>query len=163
MGRHRFRRLNTCIDPSLAQHILEPKVGHEVLAHGGGDAWFKPHLPNALHDRSVPLWWGEAHAHLTKDEPGPVVEQFGPLGITSREDLFQTLVRSIVGQQISVLAADAIWEDWLNIWESDMQRRCSQPTSQALQPVELFFDQKASYIYGLVEQSEPLLNQPWMR
>ena len=58
----------------------------------------------------VPLWWDEAHAYLAEDELlGPVVEQFGPQGITSREDLFQTLVRSIVGQQISVLAADAIW------------------------------------------------------
>ena len=48
----------------------------------------------------IPLWWDEAHAYLTKDELlGPVVEQFGPQGITSREDLFQTLVRSIVGQQ----------------------------------------------------------------
>ncbi|MGA0241097.1 MAG: DNA-3-methyladenine glycosylase 2 family protein, partial [Poseidonia sp.] len=58
----------------------------------------------------VPVWWGEAHAFLLDDELlGPVVREHGPDGITSRGDLFQTLVRSIVGQQISVLAADAIW------------------------------------------------------
>ena len=58
----------------------------------------------------APNWWDEAHAFLLKDALlGPVVEQFGPDGMTSRDDLFQTLVRSIVGQQISVLAADAIW------------------------------------------------------
>ena len=58
----------------------------------------------------IPVWWENAHDFLAEDDLlGPVVEEFGPEGITSRDDLFQTLVRSIVGQQISVLAADAIW------------------------------------------------------
>ena len=58
----------------------------------------------------IPDWWQAAHDHLAEDALlGPVVAQYVPDGITSRDDLFQTLVRSIVGQQISVLAADAIW------------------------------------------------------
>ncbi len=109
----------------------------------------------------VPAWWDEAHAHLAKDELlGPVVEQFGPQGITSREDLFQTLVRSIVGQQISVLAADAIWGrlvDHLRDVTPKAVLNTDQPSIAACGVTR----PKASYIYGLAEQSETLLNQPW--
>lgn len=109
----------------------------------------------------APAWWDEAHAFLLKDELlGPVVEQYGPDGITSRDDLFQTLVRSIVGQQISVLAADAIWG------------RLVDHLGEATPEAVLATDQrsiaacgvtrpKASYIYGLAENAAELLNQPW--
>ena len=109
----------------------------------------------------VPLWWDEAHVHLAKDELlGPVVEQFGPQGITSREDLFQTLVRSIVGQQISVLAADAIWGRLVaHLGEVTPKAvlKTDQPSIAACGVTR----PKASYIYGLAEQSDILLNQPW--
>lgn len=109
----------------------------------------------------APAWWDEAHAFLLEDELlGPVVEQYGPDGITSRDDLFQTLVRSIVGQQISVLAADAIWG------------RLVDHLGEATPEAVLATDQtsiaacgvtrpKASYIYGLAENAAELLNQPW--
>ncbi len=109
----------------------------------------------------APAWWDEAHAFLLKDELlGPVVEQYGPDGITSRDDLFQTLVRSIVGQQISVLAADAIWG------------RLVDHLGEATPEAVLATDQrsiaacgvtrpKASYIYGLAEHAAEILNQPW--
>ena len=109
----------------------------------------------------IPEWWADAHAALLDDELlGPVVRQYGPEGITSRDDLFQTLVRSIVGQQISVLAADAIWS------------RLLEHLGEATPDAVLSSDQasiaacgvtrpKASYIYGLAECSEELLDQPW--
>ncbi len=109
----------------------------------------------------VPLWWDEAHAYLAKDELlGSVVEQFGPQGITSREDLFQTLVRSIVGQQISVLAADAIWGrlvEHLGEVTPLAVLATDQPSIAACGVTR----PKAGYIYGLAEQSDILLNQPW--
>ena len=79
----------------------------------------------------IPDWWQAAHDHLAEDALlGPVVAQFGPDGITSRDDLFQTLVRSIVGQQISVLAADAIWGR-LVAHLGENPKRCFRPTRPA--------------------------------
>jgi DNA-3-methyladenine glycosylase II len=108
-----------------------------------------------------PTWWDEAHAFLLKDDLlGPVVEQFGPDGISSRDDLFQTLVRSIVGQQISVLAADAIWGRLVDhlgeVTPADVLGT-DQPSIAACGVTR----PKASYIYGLAENATELLNQPW--
>jgi len=109
----------------------------------------------------TPSWWSEAHDFLSGDDLlGPVVQQFGPDGISSRDDLFQTLVRSIVGQQISVLAADAIWG------------RLVEHLGEVTPATVLASDQKniaacgvtrpkASYIHGLAERSDELLHQPW--
>ncbi|MDP6194849.1 MAG: hypothetical protein QF880_03925 [Candidatus Poseidonia sp.] len=109
----------------------------------------------------APTWWDEAHTFLLKDELlGPVVEQFGADGITSRDDLFQTLVRSIVGQQISVLAADAIWGrlvDHLGEVTPAAVLDTDQPSIAACGVTR----PKASYIYGLAENATELLNQPW--
>ena len=97
----------------------------------------------------IPDWWQDAHEFLGKDELlGPVVEEFGPDGITSRGDLFQTLVRSIVGQQISVLAADAIWGrlvDHLGEVAPEAVLKTDQPSIAACGVTR----PKASYIYGL--------------
>lgn len=109
----------------------------------------------------IPSWWNEAHAYLLQDELlGPVVEKYGPEGITSRDDLFQTLVRSIVGQQISVTAADAIWGRLVN--------HLGSPTPEAVRATDEAgiaacgtTRPKASYIMGLAEDSERLMNQPW--
>ncbi len=109
----------------------------------------------------TPSWWSEAHDFLSEDDLlGPVVQRFGPDGISSRDDLFQTLVRSIVGQQISVLAADAIWG------------RLVEHLGEVTPAAVLASDQKniaacgvtrpkASYIHGLAERSDELLHQPW--
>ena len=57
-----------------------------------------------------PPWWDEAVSFLKKDALlGPIVEKYSDGCLEGQGDLFSTLVRSIVGQQISVLAADAIW------------------------------------------------------
>ena len=109
----------------------------------------------------APTWWDEAHAFLLKDELlGPVVTKFGPSGITSRDDLFQTLIRSIVGQQISVLAADAIWGrlvEHLGEVTPDAVLATDQPSIAACGVTR----PKASYIHGLAQDAERLLGQPW--
>ena len=109
----------------------------------------------------APSWWDEALTFLLKDELlGPVVEQFGPDGITSRDDLFQTLVRSIVGQQISVLAADAIWGRVVDHL-GEVTPNAVLATDQASIAACGVTRPKASYIYGLAENATELLNQPW--
>ena len=58
-----------------------------------------------------PDYWNKAKKHLTKQCPimGKLIKQYAGEGLTARGDGFFTLARSIVGQQISVKAADAIW------------------------------------------------------
>tara|TARA_B100001996_G_scaffold378667_1_gene363188 strand:- start:2751 stop:3416 length:666 start_codon:yes stop_codon:yes gene_type:complete len=59
-----------------------------------------------------PNYWDRAKKELSmKDEKiAKVIEEFKDLELVSKGDLFQTLIRSIVGQQISVKAAATIWE-----------------------------------------------------
>ena len=58
----------------------------------------------------TPLYWLEAKQHLQKDVVlSRLIASFPDSMMVSRGDAFYTLSRSIVGQQISVKAADAVW------------------------------------------------------
>ena len=59
----------------------------------------------------VPSYWDEACKHLVKRDRvmKKLIPQFGEARLQSRGDAFATLARSIVGQQISVKAADSVW------------------------------------------------------
>lgn len=59
----------------------------------------------------IPEYWSQATQALSRDDPvmAELVSRYGDLSLTSRGDPFSTLARSIVGQQISVKAADAVW------------------------------------------------------
>ena len=57
-----------------------------------------------------PAYWSAAQQHLQNDAPLAAIMAAHPTGcLQSRGDAFHTLMRSIVGQQISVKAADAVW------------------------------------------------------
>jgi len=60
----------------------------------------------------VPDYWEEACRHLMKKDRvmKRLIPQFGDACLQSRGDAFVTLARSIVGQQISVKAAQTIWD-----------------------------------------------------
>ena len=59
----------------------------------------------------VPPYWQAACAHLQAHDRvmKRLIPQFPDVQLTSRGDAFTTLARSVVGQQISVKAAQAIW------------------------------------------------------
>jgi DNA-3-methyladenine glycosylase II len=59
----------------------------------------------------VPAYWPEAKAHLARRDKvlRKLIRKFPDADIESRGDAFQALARSIVGQQISVKAAQSIW------------------------------------------------------
>jgi len=60
---------------------------------------------------SRPAWWDEACATLAgSDETMARIIDRCSGHLVSRGDAFQTLARSIVGQQISVRAAQSVWE-----------------------------------------------------
>ena len=61
---------------------------------------------------SKPAYWDTACAEISRVDPvmRRIIEGCGPVHLVSRGDPFQTLARSIVGQQISVKAAQAVWD-----------------------------------------------------
>jgi DNA-3-methyladenine glycosylase II len=60
----------------------------------------------------TPEYWDEACKHLTRRDRvmKRLIPQFGEACLQSRGDAFTTLARSIVGQQISVKAAQSVWD-----------------------------------------------------
>jgi DNA-3-methyladenine glycosylase II len=58
-----------------------------------------------------PEFWPKAKRRLSVADPvmGGIIRQHPRIALTSRGDAFTTLARSIVGQQISVKAADSVW------------------------------------------------------
>jgi DNA-3-methyladenine glycosylase II len=59
-----------------------------------------------------PAYWEEACRHLARKDRvmKRLIPQFGDACLRSRGDAFTTLARSIVGQQISVKAAQTVWD-----------------------------------------------------
>jgi len=60
----------------------------------------------------TPAYWDEARKYLTRRDRvmKRLIPQFGTACLQSRGDAFTTLARSIVGQQISVKAAQSVWD-----------------------------------------------------
>ena len=60
----------------------------------------------------TPEYWAQACAHLARKDRvmKKLIPQFGDAILESRGDAFVTLARSIVGQQISVKAAQTVWD-----------------------------------------------------
>lgn len=63
----------------------------------------------------TPPFWDDACKHLSKRDRvmRKLVADFGQARLHSRRDAFTTLARSIVGQQISVKAAQSVWNKLL--------------------------------------------------
>ena len=61
---------------------------------------------------STPHYWADACKHLVKKDRvmKRLIPQFGDGCLQTRGDAFTTLARSIVGQQISVKAAQTVWD-----------------------------------------------------
>jgi DNA-3-methyladenine glycosylase II len=59
-----------------------------------------------------PAYWDKACVDLVKRDRilKKLIPKFGPVHLLSRGDPFVTLARSVVGQQISVASAQAVWE-----------------------------------------------------
>lgn len=68
-------------------------------------------------DFVTPAYWDEACRHLTRRDRvlKKLIPRFGEARLKSRGDAFTTLARSIVGQQISVKAADAVWQRFVQL------------------------------------------------
>ena len=60
----------------------------------------------------TPDYWDEACRHLAKRDRvmKKLIPQFGEARLQVRGDAFTTLARSVIGQQISVKAAQSVWD-----------------------------------------------------
>ncbi|MDP2007724.1 MAG: DNA-3-methyladenine glycosylase 2 family protein [Rubrivivax sp.] len=71
-----------------------------------------PDTPAQAPAIATPAYWDEACKHLGKRDRvlKKLIPKFGEARLQSRGDAFTTLARSIVGQQISVKAAQSVWD-----------------------------------------------------
>jgi DNA-3-methyladenine glycosylase II len=72
----------------------------------------------------TPDYWDEACRHLSKRDRvmRKLIPQLGEGRLQGRGDAFTTLARSIVGQQISVKSAQAVWDRFATLLGGDPMR-----------------------------------------
>ena len=99
-----------------------------------------------------PEYWDMAKKELSRkdDVLNEIISEFDDLELVSRGDLFYTLIRSVIGQQISVKAASTVWSRFCerigdiepkNILLADIEELRSCGLSQ----------RKAEYVIGISE------------
>ncbi len=73
---------------------------------------------------ATPDFWDDACRHLTKRDRvmRKLIPSFGDGRLESRGDAFTTLARSIVGQQISVKAAQSVWDRFVALTSGSGKR-----------------------------------------
>lgn len=71
-------------------------------------------------ETTAPNYWHTACAELAAGDPvmARLIERYPDATLGNRGDPFQTLARAIVGQQISVKAADSVWARFAGYAES---------------------------------------------
>ncbi len=67
--------------------------------------------------QATPAYWDEACKHLAKRDRvmKKLIPKFGEARLKTRGDAYTTLARSIVGQQISVKAAQSVWDRFVAV------------------------------------------------
>ena len=72
-------------------------------------------MPRANAAGVTPEYWDDACRHLSRRDRvmKKLIPQFGEARLQGHGDAFSTLARSIIGQQISIKAAQSVWNRWL--------------------------------------------------
>jgi DNA-3-methyladenine glycosylase II len=99
-----------------------------------------------------PNYWQESIEYLTKTDPqlAKILKQHSQYSITSRGEALETLLRSIVGQQISVKAAASVWKKLTNLIGGIKSENVLSASSENLKSCGLS-KQKAQYITNIAE------------
>lgn len=84
---------------------------------------------------AIPDYWEQACAELTTADPimGKLIARYPGEVLQSRGEPFTTLARSIVGQQISVKAAQSVWDRFVALFDDNSKQGYSRETT-ALTP-----------------------------
>ena len=101
---------------------------------------------------STPEWWDSAKQAISTSDIllNDVIEEFEEPSLRSRGDLFATLIKSIVGQQISVVAASAIWSRFEDFVGEVTPESILTKTHQEIKEVGLS-NRKVEYIVGIAQ------------
>src|SRR5512138_1281268 len=114
----------------------------------------------------VPDYWREAKAHLARKDKvlRRLVKRYPDAALGARGDAFQTLARSIVGQQISVKAAQSIWSRFVAAVEQVTPENVVQAPVETLRGCG-FSPQKVLYVKDLATHFHTGLVKPrrWAR
>ncbi|MGB0476562.1 MAG: DNA-3-methyladenine glycosylase family protein [Candidatus Poseidoniaceae archaeon] len=112
-------------------------------------------------EEGEPTWWNDALHHLRNDTiMADCIKTYGTDGLKGRGDLFYTIVRSIIGQQISVIAAESIWNRFEAMVGSVTPDNVCKFTKEEIASCGITRP-KSGYILGLAIDSELLLNYPY--
>ncbi len=102
-----------------------------------------------------PEFWDEACRHLKRRDRvlKRLIPLYGATRLESRGDAFTTLARSVVGQQISVKAAQAVWERFAALTGHKPRQAVGPASVQALSVEQLrtagLSARKAEYVRDL--------------
>jgi DNA-3-methyladenine glycosylase II len=100
----------------------------------------------------VPSYWEDAKHELMKRDRilRKLIPQFGDLHLVGRGEPFTTLARSIIGQQISVKAAESVWQRFLLVCPKCTPAQVIKAGSESLASCGLS-RRKAEYILDLAD------------
>ena len=90
----------------------------------------------------------------------PIVAKYANESLVGKGDVFSTLARSIVGQQISVIAADSIWGRLVSMVGEITPKNVVKFTPEQLASCGLT-KSKSSYLHGIASDSENFLSPVW--
>ena len=112
--------------------------------------------------KTTPSYWEEAKAHLRKSDSiiADLIDQYEEPPLHSKGELFETLVRSIVGQQISAIAADAIWNRLTNCMQVINVEGIQSLSDEEMRTAGLPY-RKIEYIRGIVDTWPHLSTVNW--
>jgi len=107
-------------------------------------------------------WWQDAIKHLRNNDSviGEFIDKYKGEILESREKLVETLMRSIVGQQISVLAAATVWRRLNEHLGEVRPKSVLQSSTEDLRSCGLS-QRKVEYIQGIAKRSDELQKVDW--
>ncbi len=97
----------------------------------------------------------KAQAHLKKDKVlKKIIERVGDISSSQNQDLYFSLLKAIVSQQLSIKAADTIWQRFLALFKNECPHAQAvlKMKDDKLRAVGLSF-QKAGYIKNIARFS----------
>jgi DNA-3-methyladenine glycosylase II len=114
---------------------------------------------------SSPIYWQQAIAYLGSQDRimGRLIQSYPSENLQNYHNAFYTLARAIVGQQISVKSADAIWSGFAALLLSISADAYLQLTESQLRACGLS-RQKIAYLSNMaIALEEKLLTDTFMR
>ncbi len=110
----------------------------------------------------IPEYWEKAKRHLRAVDPvmDGLIGRYEEPPLRSKMNLFETLVNAVVGQQISALAAAAVWQRVKDAVGLITPNNIREVEVDALRAAGLS-GRKVEYVKGLAERGDWLNETPW--